>query len=159
MILSRVFMLLGAVATPLLLVANVAVAGVYRWVDESGQVHFSDQAPPQVRAERLDIPPAEPATGAPEESAAERLQRQKRLVNMLEEERLAREQAKAEQLARAREQALHCERFRNRLSYLERYNRFYDENEDGTRDYLTDEEADAFRARLKQQYRDECGDL
>ncbi|GMR20415.1 MAG: glutaredoxin domain-containing protein [Gammaproteobacteria bacterium] len=32
-----------------------ALAGVYKWVDEDGRVHFSDKAPTDIKAKTLDI--------------------------------------------------------------------------------------------------------
>lgn len=44
----------------LLFVASLSAAQIFQWVDEDGQVHFSDQPPAGREAERLD-PPSPPA--------------------------------------------------------------------------------------------------
>lgn len=38
------------------LAATVVQAGVYRWVDDKGEVHFGDQPPPQHEAEQVKLP-------------------------------------------------------------------------------------------------------
>lgn len=58
--------------------ATQATAGVYRWTDAKGQLHFGDRPPPGVQAERLrpgsrlgEIPPASSKRrDAPQQQAA-----------------------------------------------------------------------------------------
>ena len=48
--------------TLILLLASLAVAGtVYKWVDENGVVHYSDQPHPE--AQKVDVPPAQTYKG------------------------------------------------------------------------------------------------
>ncbi|HAG96823.1 MAG: hypothetical protein CMK83_04645 [Pseudomonadales bacterium] len=141
-----------------MLFAASAQAEVYRWVDESGKVHFSDRAPDQGAVEKIDLPQAEEPAPSRDLSDFERLQRQKKLVKMLEEERLAKEAQQAQLAREAEEHAQYCTRFKNRLGYIDQYTHFYDEKEDGTREYMSEDQADAYRARLKQQYKEECGE-
>lgn len=129
---------------------------VYRWVDANGKVHFSDRAPTGQKTETINLPPPKDNQQGEVVSDEERRLRQKKLVKMLEEERLAKEQAKKEAEQQAAEKATYCERLKNRLSYLDRYTHIYEENEDGTRKYMSDEEMDAYRAEYKEKYRREC---
>lgn len=131
-------------------------AEVYRWVDENGKVHFGDRPPTGQKTDTLDLPKVAPESEAPHVSEEESKLRQKKLVRMLEEERLAKEEAKREVAQKAEEKAKYCERFKNRLTYLDRYTHIYNEREDGTREYMSDDEMDAYRARIKAQYRKEC---
>ena len=53
-------LLLTAPLIFLLLLTNLylpAHAGVYRWVDDKGQVHFGEQPPPDVKTESMKPPP------------------------------------------------------------------------------------------------------
>lgn len=140
------------------LLALSAQAEVYRWVDANGKVHFSDKAPVQGAVEKIDLPEVEEPAPSEDLSDFERLQRQKKLVKMLEEERLAKQEQKAQLAKEAEERAQYCTRFKNRLSYIDQYTHFYDEKEDGTREYMSEDQADAYRANLKQQYKEECGE-
>lgn len=148
-------LLAGCAAT----LSVAAKAEVYRWVDDKGRVHFGDKAPATTQAETLDLPKVEEQPGAPDLSEFERMQRQKRLVQMLEEERLAKQEKKAKLAQEAQELEQYCTRFKNRLSYLDQYTHFFNEKDDGTRDYLSEEEADAYRTKLKSQYQRECGEI
>lgn len=148
---------LGSILVAVML-SVTAQAEVYRWVDDNGRVHFSDKAPVGGKAQAMDLPTAKDEPGTPDLSEFERMQRQKKLVKMLEEERLAKEEQRAKLAQEAEERAQYCTRFKNRLSYLDQYTHFYDEKEDGTREYMSDQEADAYRTKLKQKYRDECGE-
>lgn len=57
----------------MLALASAAHADIYRWVDEQGNVHFSDKAPAGGRAETIIVePPPVPAT--PDEGELRRLQ-------------------------------------------------------------------------------------
>lgn len=142
----------------LVLFVSPSVYGeIYRWVDDRGQVHFGDSAPSTVKAQTLDMPEADDAKTAPDESDADRLLRQQKVVRMLEEDRLEKERIKAEKAQKAEDLAKYCVRFKNRLKHMEGYTHFYDENDDGTRQYLDDKASDDYRARLKKQYQDECG--
>ena len=153
----RSCMQLGSMLVALLL-SVTAQAEVYRWVDDNGRVHFSDQAPVGGQAETLAMPKEKELQGATDLSEFERLQRQKKLVKMLEEERLAKQEKRAQVAKAAEEREKYCTKFKNRLKYLDQYTHFYDEKDDGTREYMTEEEADAYRAGLKQKYQEECGE-
>ena len=40
----------------LLLMGGVTLAAVYKWVDESGRVHFGDSPPPESDAQQVEVP-------------------------------------------------------------------------------------------------------
>lgn len=52
-------------AAVLLLVPVLAQADVYRWVDASGQVHYSEEVPAPYTGERIDTPPPPPVSANP----------------------------------------------------------------------------------------------
>jgi hypothetical protein len=123
-----------------LLVMSGIQAEVYRWVDERGKVHFSDQ-PNRGGAQKLEISGPKPdSTGIDQERLdAERKREQERLLDVYREEREERqlERDKAEQAERQR--ASNCAYARNQLrSYGN--SRLYQPLEDGGRRYLDDDE-------------------
>ncbi|NIR61927.1 MAG: DUF4124 domain-containing protein, partial [Gammaproteobacteria bacterium] len=61
-----------AVAAALSLLASTAGAGVYRWVDDAGNVHYGDRPPPGAEAVEEAEAPAAPAGSRGGGSAAER---------------------------------------------------------------------------------------
>jgi hypothetical protein len=56
--------MLRYVLIALLAIALPAAADMYKWVDEAGEVHYSDQPPPNAKVrEQVKVPT--PAAGAP----------------------------------------------------------------------------------------------
>lgn len=51
--------------TTLLLFAGAASAGLYKWVDEDGNVHYSQKPPRDVQFKRLKAPPPPPDNAKP----------------------------------------------------------------------------------------------
>ena len=71
------------VALLLLLVGVLAVADTYKWIDDSGEVHYGDSPPPNVSTQRVFIPEG------PSEEDIERQQRQiNELLDKYKEDRL-----------------------------------------------------------------------
>lgn len=93
-----------------------AYAGVYRWTDSQGRVHYSDKPPPRL--------PAQPLRTDKTNEAAATAERQS-LADKLTESALKRQQAReAEERRRAETEAAqkraeHCQRARERLTLLE----------------------------------------
>ena len=78
-------------STSLLLVSSLAQAGLYRWVDEKGEVHFSDKVP--VAASRKAVSEMGKRGGVkntvdPEAVALAKLEREKNAEALAEEEAL-----------------------------------------------------------------------
>jgi hypothetical protein len=107
--------------------------GIYQWVDELGRVHFGDQpSTPQAREVQAPRAPLR------DPDSAERLERQRRLLEAFATER----QAEAEQAAKAREEAseraTRCAWAREEMRGLERAGRVFDLDPEGNRRYLDD---------------------
>ena len=135
-----------------------AYAEVYRWVDANGKVHFSDTAPSQGKVETIVLPASEPKTSV-DVSDEERRQRQAHLVKVLEEERLKKEKQRQEKIAEKEKRIQYCKSFENRLKHMESVSVFYNENDDGSIQYLSDEEGDRYRREVKLQFEKECSDV
>lgn len=134
-----------------------ALAQIYTWTDASGRVHFSDKAPANQKSATVDLPEsAANSTPEPNIDESERLERQKRLVQVLEEERMEKERLKAEAKAEAEKKVAYCERFKNRLSRMDEASLLYSENKDGTVRYWEAKEADQYRVQLRNRYQQEC---
>jgi uncharacterized protein DUF4124 len=63
----------------LALLATIAVAQIYKWVDEKGRVHFGDQPPESSSVEELELPqgPSAEEVAQAQREARERLEAQK----------------------------------------------------------------------------------
>ncbi|HSS47233.1 MAG TPA: DUF4124 domain-containing protein [Burkholderiales bacterium] len=134
----------------LLLSAVASAAGVYKWVDSDGTVHYSDQPPPgAVKEQNLDnksgTPPASsgasgtenaaPKAAGPKTYIEQNAEFRKRQVEA-EEKRAKEEKA----LAEAKERQQNCERARSSLESLQSGQRVTKYNEKGERAYLDDNE-------------------
>ena len=105
-----VVLVLSAVTAP-------ATAQFYKWVDENGKVHFSDQPPRKKPAEKLELKGI-PKTGnqdAPSE--AQRRERQQQLLKSMEKDRKAIEQQRAKERQDKKDKAALCQRLKKKKRY------------------------------------------
>lgn len=128
----------------MLALATVAQAGVTRWVDADGKVHYSDQPPPSTAKSQkiLDLknnpasPQAAPDSKVGEKSLAEKdLESRKRKVQA---EETAAKQAKDQE--EAKNKKANCEQARNQLQALQEGQRMSKFDEKGERVFLEDNE-------------------
>lgn len=128
------------------LLSTSVPAEVYKWTDAEGRIHYGDR-PQDTSATAVPIestPPADPALN-------ERREREKRLLEVFEDERET-QRKEAERLAVERlEQQQRCAFARELLARYRTARYLYEQDEQGNRDILPDEEraaaeADAERA-------------
>ncbi len=122
---------------------SAGYAGVYRWVDEQGRVHFGDRPPPKSSSENVDIK-NDPSPGAPAPNAEERRDKQQRLLRAWEEERQQRKEASAKAKEDKKRQKQRCAVARDRLRTYKDASYLYDLDKDGNRKVISD--ADKQRA-------------
>ncbi|MBZ0094797.1 MAG: DUF4124 domain-containing protein [Sulfuricella sp.] len=138
----------------MLALATIAQAGVTRWVDAEGKVHYSDQPPPPTAKSQktLDLkaspalPIAAPDSKGGEKSLAEKdLESRKRRVQA---EETAAKQARDQEEAKSRK--ANCEQARNQLQALQEGQRIAKFDEKGERVFLEDSDrAQAIEAAKK----------
>lgn len=126
----------------MLALATVVQAGVTRWVDADGKVHYSDQPPPTtVKSQKtLDLknspalPKAAPDSQGGEKSLAEKdLESRKRRVQA---EETAAKQARDQEEAKRKKE--NCAQARNQLQALQQGQRISKFDEKGERVFLED---------------------
>ena len=130
----------------------VALAQVYRWVDDEGRVHYSDTPPVGVEATLMPIE-SEPTDL--EASLREQVERERELdlqqqLDADAAEDAAAEAARREALARA------CTRARARDETIETARRLSRVEDDGTRHTYNDEERAAALAEARRQVEEWC---
>ena len=125
-----------ATALALILLTGSAAAGVYRWVDAEGNVHYGDRPPADHESSSVTVSP-DPGTDPDHKARAEK---QRRLLEAIEAERAEREQQDADAARAGRERDTRCQQARGTLADLERANLVYTTDESGTRTYMDDEE-------------------
>ena len=138
----------GAVAT--------AQADVYRWVDEHGQPHYSDQWVPgsEVIKTGKGHPPGTDA--AAHSSDQKNLSASNQRVDaQLSEE--ANAKATQQDVAKTRDQQ--CKTMTARYLSAVQSRHIYKTAADGTREFLADPDADAYRAQARKDVQDACGSV
>ncbi|HVW71339.1 MAG TPA: DUF4124 domain-containing protein [Steroidobacteraceae bacterium] len=136
---------------------GVANADVYRWVDDKGEPHYSDKWVPGSQLIKSNRP-------HPQDSTAPSASDQPKLTPAGEQkiaDKLAQEQnqrAVDKDVATVRDGQ--CKQAKERYQKAIQARRLYkttDNNPDGERTYMTDEEADAYRAQARKDVTDACG--
>ncbi|MBV8783560.1 MAG: DUF4124 domain-containing protein [Gammaproteobacteria bacterium] len=137
----------------LLLAWGAARADVYRWVDEHGEPHYSDQWVPGSQVIKTNK--ARPGSETMSRSAEQRsLAAASRAVSgQLEDESNAR--AVQQDVARVRD--AQCRAAQDRYLKSIESRRVYKEDKNGERSYLSDDEADAYREVARKDVQVRCG--
>ncbi|WP_422126463.1 DUF4124 domain-containing protein [Thioalkalivibrio sulfidiphilus] len=134
-----------ALILPLALVLAMALAApagaqIYRWVDEQGQVHFGDCAPPRCNSTEVRMAPGpsqEQLERAREERERQREAREQReLIQRQVQEAERREQQQQERQQAQRRS--YCQQARSELRILETPRPVFHVDEKGERVYLDD---------------------
>jgi len=141
----------------LLLIVSLplAQAEIYKWVDDNGQVHYSEQAPDRKRAAKEIHLPKHTSQVAPV-SPAQRKQKRDNLLRAFEEERNLRKEAKAKKDQDEARNRHNCIRARDKLKNYQRATVLYDLDEKGARVYLSDAQRNRAEANLKSQINKWC---
>jgi hypothetical protein len=142
----------------LLATSMPALAQLYKWVDANGQVHYSDKPPPaSAKPEKTlnirNVPsaPAPPSEGGTvtAKSAAERdLEFRKRKVEQEEEQKKAAAEAETERQ--------NCARAQEKLRLYQEAGRVYRIDEQGERQYLSDEGREQGLAEAREEVDKHC---
>lgn len=128
----------------------VAGAQAYRWVDEKGQVHYS-QVPPTGKASQ-PVGPAPPAAAAPNQDALNRTLKD-------EAEAAPQRKAQAEQAAQAQAQTeAQCTQAREQLAYMDAKTarRLGTTDAQGNVSRVTEEQFQERRAELQRVISERC---
>ena len=135
----------------LCLLAVPAAAELYKWTDENGKVHYSDQPPPAnakksetLKAPKPQIaapppagttPGAKATTGGPKTAAEQEMEFRKRRLESAEAEAKALKDAQA-----AADKKRTCDAATAQVTALERGGRVTKPGPNGEQNYLTDQE-------------------
>ncbi len=134
---------------------SVAQAQIYKWVDDNGQVHYSEQAPDRQRAaQEIRLPRHAPPTATV--SPEQRKQKRDNLLRAFDEERKLRKQAKAKKNQQDVRRQHNCILARDKLKNYQRATVLYDLDETGKRIYLSDAQRSRAEANLKSKISEWC---
>ena len=98
-------------------------AEVYRWIDENGNVHYSDR-PNSDDAEQI------PILNGQSEVDNSRLRKRQRLLDVMEEERQEKNKAREDMLATAAERKQKCDQVTKRLQQFQESSFLYQDTDD-----------------------------
>ncbi len=138
----------------LALMAGVGhAAGIYKWVDGAGHVHYGDR-PPDAAARALQLRAAPP----PDARVQEHLQQQRKLLRAMDEDRRVEQDAQATAAHREELRRQNCARARQQLADYGRATYLYEYDATGRRRVLSDAERTAAKARVQAQVQRWCGE-
>lgn len=151
--------MLRLVSIVVLFVAGAVVtvqADVYRWVDEHGQPHYSDQWVPgsEVIKTGKGRPPGVEASARSSEQKNLNAANEK-VDSQLSEQ--ANTRAAQQDVAKIREQQ--CKVAKARYLSAVQSRRIYKTGADGSREFLPEDQADAYRVQARKDVQDACGSV
>lgn len=129
----------------LALATGTASAKVYKWVDQNGETHYSEKAPPEQKASELPVTPAPVLDNSGNSNQASQIKRElESEIKAGKANREAQEKAHAAQQAEARKSR--CAEARNRLEMYQQQIPIFTRDAHNERVYLDD---DTRAARIK----------
>jgi hypothetical protein len=135
---------------------GLARADVYRWVDAQGQPHYSDQWVPGSEVIKTGKrPPTGAQSAAPGADQRAVMTASNRTSAQLQEQ----DNARAVQEDKAKRREALCKTEKDAYMRAITSRKVYKDQKDGTRTYLSDEEADAYREQLRKSVQEDCGSV
>lgn len=120
-----------------LIISPVCHAEIYKWTDEHGRVHYGER-PASKNTEKVEIK-SSPSNHDPGISS-ERQEKQRKLLEVLEEERQEKAQKKEEELKQKREIERECAELNDYYQSLKEVNLVYELDEEGNRNFLSEDQ-------------------
>jgi len=125
---------------------NVHAKKIYKWVDENGKTHYGDSAPPNTgMAHEIHIPKT------PEVDAAvnTRKERTERLLDAYAQDRNEKRESRETAIGEKKTRQANCEKARASQYKYQHVSTIYQEDENGNRVNLTDEQYAEFMTELQ----------
>lgn len=150
----------AAVGRALILVAGLLLATaapaqkMYKWVDEKGVTHFSENPPPDGTKATTVEPKVTPPSGpvAPPKGAAESWREKEADFRKRQIERGQRDQADARETAQKQQR---CDEARRKLAFYSS-GRIFRDNPDGTRTWMEESQRESMLERQREVVRESC---
>lgn len=128
-------------------------AGVYKWVDEQGKVHYGDR-PGGKNASKIAVPSSPPAN---DKSLSERNAKRDKLLQTMQEERKSNEEEVYKAKQKEAERAQHCIEAQDKVKRYERARYIYKPTEGGQEIIFSEEEREKATAEAKKAVAEWCG--
>jgi len=135
--------LLGMLILPLLFIAE-SNAAIYKWVDSEGTVHYGQQRPSDVTAEKLDIQQEPTTTFRSDAKDTVKSEEAAQDAEQKPAEEAARQEEKKPETAAEKKQRLEaCARARKSLATMESIGRIRSKDAEGNYTYLSQQQKEA----------------
>jgi hypothetical protein len=142
-----------AIAATLFGIATAAHADVYRWTDAQGRVQYSDRWVPGSTLIK-STSPHNPASEQPAQTDQQKLAASN---SNLAQQQAQRDTEQAVKQDVATSKAEQCKKVSEAYQKAIESRRMYKEGQKGEREYVSDQEADAYRAKLLGERKELCG--
>ena len=129
-------------------------AGVYKWTDSNGQVHYGDRPEQPAGAEELKVETG-PASGFALDDE-ERDEKRQRLLDAMQEDRLEKEELREKNRAEKEQRQRKCMVLKDRLRRAESASAMYKLDKDGNRVFYSSDQRKKSETRLQEQIRKTC---
>ena len=126
-------------------------AEVYRWIDENGNTHFSDQ--PHANATRHKITASKPAGIG---ISNRQLQKQKELLDDFQEKRETQQQQALQQKKRQAITDKNCTTLKNRLRTYQEVDYLYTRDDAGEKQHLSNQQKNKEEQKLRTLIDERC---
>lgn len=138
----------------LLIIAMPLHAGVYKWTDSDGQVHYSDSPQSVGGVEELNV--EEPASSGFALDDEARDEKRQRLLDAMEEDRQEKEQLREKNRVEKERRQRRCVVLKDRLRRAEGATAMYKLDKDGNRIFYSSDQRKNSETRLREQIRKTC---
>ena len=138
----------GFAVAALLLALPAASQPLYKWVDEKGVTHYTQQPPDNGKAEKLEVK-VEPGHPPADDWKARELELKRKKVE-------SDAKSRAEDQRRAIERQGRCDRARYALDQLRNSRRLYTLDSKGERVYMEDDKRPALIDKAQAEIRESC---
>ncbi|MCP3669024.1 MAG: DUF4124 domain-containing protein [Gammaproteobacteria bacterium] len=132
-----------------MLLATSASAGIYRWVDESGQVHFGARPPAAANDSSEVVIRNQAPTSEPE--PVDRKQARDRYLEQRQRERAEKRETAAKQRQEKAQREKRCRYARNLLQEYQESGVLYDRLPNNEKRYLTNQEREQTIAKARRE--------
>lgn len=147
-----------ALIIAIIALSTSAYAGIYKWIDENGQVHYGE-SPPGKNSREMNIQ-SNPGRSDDKEKYQQQLENQNKFLKALEEERAFKNKLEEEENKRLQAQKVrekYCLEMRHELRDMEVGGVvWYDLDDKGERVFLSDKEVASKKQELRDRIKSEC---
>lgn len=132
------------------------VGAIYKWVDENGKVHYSDQPPPEEEdSQEIDIE-SNSSSPTPTLTDEEHRQKRKRLLDAYSKERADKEAEQAKTAAAEEKRRIWCARANDELRQMKQAGYLYDYDESGQKVIYSKEKRETATRQYAAEIEENC---